>query len=147
MKKIFIIVCCLSVISGCSKKISEEQREYNRLVDNLANSHENSSDIPFDITLETEVLVDEIRYTLAISNVKEKITDLKALAYHDYKTDDVFPSIGIFDSKVTLEPNGTSKGVILVGYMPYNEEKVNYKLYVSYKIDNEVYEVYWNSTK
>ena len=147
MKKVIFILCCSLILVGCTKKISVEQEEYNRLVDSLMNNDTITSDIPFDINLETEVLVDEIRYTLAISNVKVKVTNLKAVAYHNYPTSDVFPSIGIFDDPVTLEPNGSSKGVILVGYIPYNEEKTNYKLYVSYEYDNKVYEVYWNSTK
>ena len=92
MKKIFIIVCCLFVISGCSKEISEEQREYNRLVDNLVNSHENSSDIPFDITLETEVLVDERVERACLYILKHKISKIALIGKKEDYCDDISTS-------------------------------------------------------
>ncbi len=144
--KVILACSCLFVFAGCEDKISISQQEYNNIVADLKVSEASDVDLPFTVTLQTEVLVDEIRYTLAVSDVDKKISNLKLLAYHDYPTQDVFPSIGIFDEPVNLEPDGEDKGVILVGYMPYNEEDIVYKLYISYEMDNNFYEVYWDST-
>ena len=147
MKRIIVIICCLLIITGCNQKTSTEQNEYNNIITSLESSDEITDSMPFNVVLETEVVVDEIRYTIAVNDVKEKITDLKAVAYHDYPTNDIFPSIGIFDEPINLEPNGSSKGIVLVGYIPYTKEEITYKLYISYKVADKLYEGYWNSTK
>jgi len=142
MKKIFLLLFCV-VLTGCSKQISLEQLTYNQIIEELKEVNTSDIDYPFDISLEKEVLLDEYRYTIIINNVKEKINDVQAVAYHNYETDDVFPSIGIFDEVVSLEPNGENKGIILVGYIDVGSEDVTYKLYIKYRIDEKEYEKYW----
>ena len=100
-----------------------------------------SEDIPFDISLEFDRLTDkEVRYQVIIDNVKEDITDVEAVMYHDLKTDDIFPSIGIFDEKQNLKVGQKPAGIILVGYIDYtgdiNELKCNIKVLVKYKDSN-----------
>lgn len=146
MKKIIFLLISICLLSGCSKEVSAEQKQYNSLIEKLETVEVSTNNNPFDILLKTEVLVDEIRYTITINNVKEKLDNIYAIAYHNYPTSDVFPSIGIFDSKISLEPNGKDKGIVLVGYLPYHEEKVTYKLYVNYEMNGKQYETYWIST-
>ena len=94
---------------------------------------------------------DEVRYQVIIDNPTNNITDVKALAVHNKQTDDVFPSVGIFDKKVKLIPNKKPSGVILVGYIPYEGDidnlDVEIKVLISYKIDNKSYTSYYVTKK
>ena len=98
-----------------------------------------------------EKISDEVRYQVIIDNPSEEITDISALAIHNKQTDDVFPSVGIFDEKVDLIPNERPSGVILVGYIPYEGDiedfEIEIKVLISYKINDTVSKSYYVTKK
>lgn len=133
--KLFIVVLILSamfIIIGCSKNddskkvdnssnIEKEKNTYIKFVKELKKVKESSEELPFDINVSYDKLDDEeVRYQVVIDNPKVELKEIKALAIHNKQTDDVFPSVGIFDSIVDLSTSSDSKGIILVGYIPYD---------------------------
>ena len=164
----FIVIISIFIMPGCTSekketkaketkkvtkinKVETKKDEYIKYVQQLRKITESSEDLPFTIDIEYDKLDDEVRYQVIIDNPVSDITDIKALAIHDKQTDNIFPSVGIFDDKVSLIPNEKPSGVILVGYIPYDGEmddfNVEIKVLISYKIDNEEKIVYYLTKK
>lgn len=154
MKK-FIILFLVSIIflTGCEANTSNVQKEaYIKYINELKNIKKSSKDIPFDVEVKYDKLTDdEIRYQVILDNVKEDIYDIEALAIHDKETDDVFPSIGIFDDKQNLLKNKKPSGVILVGYIDYQGEVKDFncklKVLVKYKTNDKKEHIVYYVTK
>ena len=161
-----ILICLLVIISlftftSCtskkeaytknSKEVEKEKNEYIKYVNKLKKVKKSTKDIPFTVEVKYEKMDNEIRYQVIIDNPKENINNIKAIAIHNKQTDDVFPSVGIFDKKVNLSPNKKPSGVILVGYFPYKKDidklDVEMKVLISYKIDNNKYTDYYVTKK
>lgn len=165
MKKKFLIclliVVSLFVFTSCtskkesynknSKEVENEKNEYIKYVNKLKKVKKSTDDLPFTVEVKYEKMNDEIRYQVIIDDPKENINNIKAIAIHNKQTDDVFPSVGIFDKKVDLVPNKKPSGVILVGYFPYKDDiedlDVEMKVLISYKIDNKKYTAYYLTKK
>lgn len=155
MKKYLIIFLTVLLFCGCNntKEDNKELKTYNNYIDEVKKIDKSSEDIPFDISLEFDRSTDkEVRYQVIIDNVKEDINDIEAVMYHDLKTEDIFPSIGIFDEKQNLKVGQKPAGIILVGYIDYtgdiNELKCNIKVLVKYKdSNNENKKVYYVTKK
>ncbi len=130
MKKIGIVLILIMIICGCTNRLDENQLIYNSYVEELKElkSTNTAKDIvDIDIKLEKSSN-DEITYRVTIDNPKEKMKQVEAFVYHDQKTEDIYPSIGIFDEKVNLIPNLKEKdeknteGIVLVGYIKTKKE-------------------------
>lgn len=154
MKK-FIILFLVSIffLTGCETSASNIQKEkYIKYINELKNIKKSSKDIPFDIEVKYDKLTDdEIRYQVIIDNVKENIYDIEALAVHNKDTDDIFPSIGIFDEKPNLLKDKKPSGVILVGYIDYQGEVKDFgcklKVIVKYKTSDKKNHIVYYVTK
>ena len=159
--KLVLILVLLSVflIVGCSntkkdlenKNIETEKDIYIKNVKKLEKVEKSTDNLPFSIEVKYEKMDDEVRYQVIIDNPKQDITNIKALAIHNKQTDDVFPSVGIFDKKVNLIPNKKPSGVILVGYFPYKGDmdnlNVEMKVLISYTMDNKKITSYYLTKK
>ena len=105
MKKIVIILfSSIILLTGCSdKKLVEEKETYIKYIQNLKKVTKSTKDIPFEIEVKYDKLTnDEVRYQVIIDGVKEDIKNIEAIVIHNRQTNDVFPSIGIFDEKQDL---------------------------------------------
>ena len=162
-----ILICLVIIISlftlfGCTNKkedskkhtkenIETEKEVYIKGVKKLKKVNESTKDLPFTVEVKYEKMDDEIRYQIIIDNPTVDIKDISVLAIHDRQTEDVFPSIGIFDKKVNLIPDKKPSGVILVGYFPYKGDiddlYIEMKVLISYKIDNKTYTSYYVTKK
>jgi len=131
MKKIVVITFIIFTLVGCNSNnnLSEKKKLYQEMLKRLEVSTNDHFMKPllFDINIYVDKVIDsEIMYRVIIDNPKEEIKKISALVVHNYPTSDIFPSIGIFDSKVNLIPNYIDvnnnyvKGITLVGYIPYN---------------------------
>ena len=162
MKKKFIfcsIIVFIFILVGCTNnkekqaiKVNETEKEtYLNYVKKLKKVTESSEDLPFTVETIYDKLDNEIRYQVIIDNPKEDITNISALVVHNKQTDDVFPSIGIFDKKVNLIKDEKPSGVILVGYIPYDKEIENFeceiKVIIKYKINDNNYTSYYVTKK
>lgn len=149
MKKILLVLILLMLTTGCQKAMSNQYNTYVDFINTLETKDIENTYLPFDININIEKLIpSEITYKVTIDNPSEPIKNIQALVIHSYKTKDIYPSIGIFDPKVNLIPNFVDKnkndikGIVLIGYIPYNKElsnfKTTFKIIIKY-IDNHGY--------
>ena len=127
MKKILIVLFVfIFILTGCtsqkvSRKNEKEKKVYIKYIQKVKKVKESSSDLPFTVEIKYDKVDSELRYQVIIDNPTNEIKDISAIAVHNKQTDNVFPSVGIFDKKVNLIPNKKPSGVILVGYVPYEK--------------------------
>lgn len=153
-KRILIFLMLIILLTGCEKcKISKEKELYVNYIKELKEVNKSSKDIPFDIEIKYDKLTsNEVRYQVIIDNVKENIYNIEALTIHNKETQDVFPSIGIFDDKEDLIVNKKPSGLILVGYIDYNGKlkdfKCKNKVLIKYVTENKKkHKVYYVTKK
>ena len=155
MKRILIVFLVLILfLTGCTTNdISKEKDTYLTYIKELRNINKSTKEVPFNIEVRFDKITDdEIRYQVVIDEVKEDITDVEAIAIHDKQTDDVFPSIGIFDKKQRLKVGKKPSGIILVGYIDYlgkvEKFKCNLKILIKYNTnDRKSHTVYYVTKK
>ena len=158
MKKLVVLIFIIFIV-GCSnvkieqnEEISKEKEDYLAIKNESNNIEEYISDeeLPCDITITVDrVNNEEISYRAIIDNPKIDMYNVRALLIHDYFTEDIFPSIGIFDKRENLLLNNEEvRGISLVGYIETTKDieelNLNIKLYIEYT-DNEgnVKEIYY----
>lgn len=156
MKKILIIFITLILfLTGCNNdtNIDKEKEDYLTIKQELlsSNNFTNKDDLPFDLNVYVNRVNDEeLSYRAIIDNEKENMYDVRAILIHNYYTDDIFPSIGIFDDGVDLlVDNDDVKGISLVGYINSNKDidNLEYRVYIEYKDDNDkLNKIYYKTT-
>ncbi len=158
MMKIFIILLSIFIVGGC-EKVSNETKIYNNYIEELKETDNNIIELPFTLGIYIDKLIDnEVMYRVIIDEPKNVLKDIEVLVIHDNKTDDVFPSSGIFDEKYNLIPNDIEKesnkvkGIILAGYIPYdgdiNNLSIKFKLLFKYKDENnQTHTIIYSTTK
>ena len=158
MKKIFWIITLVFLLSGCTKELTKEEIIYNDYVDKLKQEEKSEDNLPFDLEIFVDKIIEkEVMYRVIIDNPKVSLRNIEALVIHDKYTEDVYPSTGIFESKLSLIPgviNKTSnyvEGIILAGYIPYegdiNNLNVTFKVLFKYEDDEGVSHTIIYSTK
>ena len=156
MKKFLIIsITLIFCLTGCNKttKIDQEKDDYLAIKQDLLNNNNfiQEEELPFDLNIYVNRVNDEeISYRAIIDNEKENMYDVRAILIHNYYTDDIFPSIGIFDDGVDLlVDNDDVKGISLVGYINSNKDidNLEYRVYIEYKDDNDkLNKIYYKTT-
>ena len=156
MKKFLIIsITLIFCLTGCNKitKIDQEKDDYLAIKQDLLNNNNfiQEDELPFDLNIYVNRVNDEeISYRAIIDNEKENMHNVKAILVHNYFTDDIFPSIGIFDDGVDLLTNSDEvKGISLVGYISSTKDinNLEYRVYIEYKDDNDkIKKIYYKST-
>jgi len=142
-KSIIFLLLIIIFLCGCNH-VSKEKNIYLDYIKELEKVSKSDEDIPFDIEVRYDKLIkSEVRYEVILDNVKENISNISMIAVHNRKTDDVYPSIGIFDKKESLKVNEKPSGLILVGYVDYKGDIKNFKMktkvLIKYKINNKEY--------
>ncbi len=146
MKKIIIIIILIISITGCTKKVSSQELLYNKYVKELNDVEEYTIDLDFDINITIDKINEkELIYRVYIDNPKTDMNQIEAIVIHDKKTEDVFPSSGIFENKLSLKVNreeNDTKGIILGGYIDFDKsiEEFNgtFKVLIKYKSDKNM---------
>ena len=135
MKKILIILLLIFFICGCTK-VSPQKEEYLNYIEELKKINSSSKEYPFDIEVKYDKITSkEVRYQVIIDSV----------------TEDIYPSMGIFDEKESLLKDKKPSGLILVGYIPYKGDiedfKITMKVLIKYKIKNKEYKIHYVTKK
>ncbi len=155
MKKFYILVFIILVIfTGCENKKEELKNEYLTMKsDLLKNSNFSSSDeLPCDIEINIDRVDEEIvSYEVEIFNCRENMNNVKAILIHNYYSEDVFPSLGLFDKSINLVKDDNNsfslKGDIKTSSDIDNLDLV-LKLYIKYFDDNGMEkDIYYKATK
>lgn len=150
MRRKYLLLIPMLLLVGCTNKLEEEKSDYltykSELLTtkNFAKEEELECVIDFDLQ---RVSGEKIEYIVTISNPKIDMYDIKALLIHDHFTEEMFPSVGIFDNTVNLltsdEENlklsgtiQTEKDIIDTDFRLYLEyiDKDNLKNYIYYKM-------------
>lgn len=122
MKKILITSLFFLVMLGCSKT-DINKKIYDEYLEELKMVGIATENLPFDVDIEIEKLESEYIFVASIDNAKEDLNDIEVILMHNYETDDVFPTSGIFEEKLNLIPNKIDeeknivKGILLIGYI------------------------------
>lgn len=125
MKKVGLIIVIILILCGCTSKIDENQLVYNSYVEEMKELKEKTTSkeiVDVEIELEEEKN-GEITYRVTIDHPKEEMKNIEAMVYHTEKTEDIYPTIGVFDKKLNLIPGlkkneeDNVKGIVLGGYI------------------------------
>lgn len=156
MKKFFLIILLsLFVFTGCNNKGEDEKNEYLAMKSDLLEQQEYTSadelvcDILVNIDREDP---EKIVYTVTLSNPKENMNSIKAIVVHNYYTEELFPTIGLFDDEASLiigEENDAE--IDLSGTIDTTDDidtiDLELKVLIEYTDDNnEVKDIYYKST-
>lgn len=126
MKRLGIVICLL-LVTSCA---NDNQIDlYNHFVMEINNYDKVSDNLPFDITVNLDKVIDsELTYRVIIDNPKEIVNNIKVIVVHNHNTDDIYPTSGIFEEPLNLAPdmvdlnNHNAKGIILIGYIDYDKD-------------------------
>jgi len=156
MKRSIIIALVSFALVGCNKdKVTLEKDDYLVFKEELIEQEKftKNEELNFDLEISVDrVNEEEVSYRAIIDNPKENMNNVKVLVIHNYFTDDIFPSIGIFDEPVSLIVDDEElKGINLVGYIKTTKDiedlNLEIKVYVEYTNDSgELVEVYYKTT-
>ena len=146
MKKILSIIVLMFMLTACSTKLTNEEKIYNDYIFDLKKSVNYETNLPFDLEIYIDKIIEtEVMYKVIIDNPKVSLRNIEALVIHDKYTEDVFPSSGIFETKLNLIPGVINKssnyveGIILGGYIPFEDDIKNlnasFKLLFKYEDD------------
>ncbi len=104
--------------------------------------------LPFNIEINLEELSKgQYIYELKIDNAKYKCENLEILIVHNKETEDIFPSLGIVEDKLTLwnitdKKSNIAKGILLMGYVQ-SVDDIEFRVLIKYKIDDKKYTKYY----
>lgn len=143
MKKILLIIPILFLLFGCSNKVEDNKFAYIEYKNNLEKQEEfmDNDGLDFNTFFNIDRDGDTVNYSLTINNPKINMHNVKALLIHNYNSNDIYPSIGIFDEpKELLE--SSNDNIKLEGSILSSDDlsDINFKLYLEYTNDEEVKE-------
>lgn len=155
MKKLALIILVIVIFSGCTGKIDENQMVYDSYIEELRElKNMTTSKKIVDVNVEWEEEQEKIAYRVTIDNPQVEMYNIEAIVYHTVKTDDIYPTIGVFDKKLNLIPNleknedDNVRGIVLAGYIekPKDISKFHptFKVMILYNNkDNERQKIYY----
>ena len=147
MKKLLLIVPVFLLLVGCSSKHEDDKFAYIEYKNNLEKQEtfDNSEALDFNPFFNIERNGDNVNYSLTINNPSKDMKNVKALLINDYVSEDVYPSVGIFDEPKTIH-EGTSESITLDGTIISADDisDVKFKLYLEFiNDDNQKEEIYY----
>ena len=155
MKKGYILLFLMLVLlMGCDNHKEEVKNDYLSMKSDLLKVTDFSSleDINCDVSVFIDRIDDErVSYEMIVEIPREDMNNVRALLIHNYYTEQLFPSVGIFEDAVSLKTNSDDK-ITLKGEIETDNDIENLnlvlKLYVKY-IDNNGNEkdIYYKATK
>ena len=154
MKKILLIILIV-FLTGCTNTEEDNKSEYIALKSNLLEEQitNEKEELPVDITVNLDRINEEkIDYKVTLDNPKENMHNIKSLVVHNYYSDEIFPSLGVFNQKKELlvdtdleekiELTGEIKTIKNISNM-----NLEIKLWLQYTDDSgEIKEIYYKTT-
>lgn len=154
MKKILLIILII-FLTGCTNTEEDNKSEYIALKSNLLEEEitNTKEELPIDITVYLDRIDEEkIKYKVILDNPKENMHNIRSLVVHNYYSDEIFPSLGVFNQKKELlvdtdleekiELTGEIKTIKNISNM-----NLEIKLWLQYTDDSgEIKEIYYKTT-
>ena len=113
MKKGYILLFLMLVLlMGCDNHKEEVKNDYLSMKSDLLKVTDFSSleDINCDVSVFIDRIDDErVSYEMIVENPREDMNNVRALLIHNYYTEQLFPSVGIFEDAVSLKTNSDDK--------------------------------------
>lgn len=143
MRKIVVIFICLITLIGCQKKSPLEQ-----LIESMPQQTYTTESNQLNVSLDLKTLDDStIRYRVLIDNPKENLDNVKAIVLCEEAISEEIPSFGFYENdKCHLYKNKIDKennyyeGLSLMGLT--KTEQIKVYVYLSYEINDELFEEY-----
>lgn len=155
MKKIFLVLfLSILLFTGCENKEENEKNDYLDMKSQLLSHKEFVSfeELTCDIVINIDRKDEEkIIYEVVLSKPKENMNNIKAVLVHNYYTEDVFPTIGLFDDTKSLLVD-SQDSITLKGSIKTDKDIDNLnlmlKLLIRYTTDDGVKkDIYYKTTK
>ncbi len=104
MKKILIIITCLCLLTACKTKENESEKTYNSYIEELKNVENEKVNENLTVKFIIEKLDNNyLSYNVLIDKNDLVMNEVEALLIHNKQSVNSFPSIGIFDKKISLK--------------------------------------------
>lgn len=155
MKK-FLLIILIVLLTGCTNQEENVKNEYIAMKNSLLAANiinENSEKLPLDIIINLDRNNDEvITYDVILNNPRENMHDIKAMVVHNYYSEEIFPSIGVFEEEKNLLINNQEQQEIkLTGIIETTKNISNInlevKVWLQYTNDSgEIKEIYYKTT-
>ena len=153
-KKIIVIyILCIFFLVGCENKEENIKNDYITMKNNVIEEEEytKAEDLPLDIIVDINREEELIKYKITLKNPKETMKDIVALVVHNHYSENLFPSVGIFDEKKELLVTDKNKTIELEDTIDTTKDisKLNLelKIWIKYKNEqNEEKEVLYKAT-
>ena len=155
MKK-FLLIILIFFLTGCTNNEETIKNEYIAMKSNLLSANiinETEANLPLDIIININRDNEEhITYDVILNNPKENMHNIKAIVVHNYYSEEIFPSVGVFDTVQNLLINNEeNKEIKLTGTIETTKNISNMnleiKLWLQYKNDlGEIKEIYYKTT-
>ncbi len=156
MKKLIFLILSIFILVGCENQEEVEKNEYITVKNNLLKQKDFTSteELPLVITTHIDRRDDEVvTYKVVLENPKENMNSLKVLVIHNYYTEDIFPSIGLFDEpkKLLMKGEELDKIISIEDKIKTNKDisglNLELKLWIEYHNDNgEKKTIYYKMT-
>jgi len=156
VKKIYCLLVVLFMITGCNKETTdqEDKSDYLAWKSNLVEKENFSEteELNCDITVSVDRIDEEmISYTTVVSNPKEDMKSVKMMVVHNYFTEDIFPTIGVFDKGKDLLID-SDNNITLVGYIDTTKDiqklDLELRIWIEYiDKDGNKKDIYYKTTK
>ena len=152
-KKHLLLLLILFLLVGCKNKEEKEKNEYINLKSNIIKeeNYTNKEELPLDITVKIDkTATEEIKYKVILSNPKENMKEIKAMAIHNYYNENLFPSVGIFNEKKELlknQENTIELESTIESVKDISKIDLQIKVWISYKDEfGKEKEIYYKTT-
>lgn len=154
MKK-FLLIALIIILTGCTNNEENIKNEYIAMKSSLIEEKITSKDVdalPIDIVSNIDrINEEEVNYKVIFKNPKENMHDIKAITVHNHYSEEIFPSIGVFNETKELLVTDENKEIELTGTIKTieNISKMNLeiKLWIQYTNDSgEKKEIYYKTT-
>ena len=154
MKK-FLLIILIIILTGCTNNEENTKNEYIAMKSNLIKEEiisYSADELPIEVTTNLDrINEEEISYKVTLTNPKENMHNIKAMIVHNHYSEEIFPSIGVFDETKELLSSDKNNEIQLTGTIKTTENisKMNLeiKLWLQYTDDSgEKKEIYYKTT-
>lgn len=151
MKKLSILcLLCFLLLSGCENKEEKAKASYMEAKSKLIEEKKwiKEQELPLNIEIDIKRLDEErVKYKIIFSDPKEDMNKIKIMAVHNYYSEALYPSIGIFNKETSLL-KGNDNQIILEDSLKTTKNiddlNLKFKIWIQYlNNQNEEKEIYY----